>query len=209
MASIIDNGTTTMPTREKLRRQDTNNLPDQSSRQDDVSTPAPTQTAAQVRKDEKGDVTKKDLFAAAEEADGGTVTKQLATEKRKERAKEVGQAVARMIASHGSVRMATALQLLRRELARCHDVLLPFASEVDFLSIIVLAETLLGTKDWKEISRDELDAIKRAADLGQREECMTFDHYNQVFRGMAARGWLKGPEINFDQVEPKPADEPS
>jgi hypothetical protein len=93
--------------------------------------------------------------------------------------------------------MATSFQLLRRELSRCHDALGNLPSEKDYLSIIVLIEGELGIKNWKEVTRPELEALKKAIAIGMSEPKVTYDHYNKVFRVLNASGYNTGPIFEF------------
>jgi hypothetical protein len=84
--------------------------------------------------------------------------------------------------------MAADLELLKRELARCHDVLGPLPREADFLSVVVLVELELGTKPWREISPQELAALQSVIEIGVKEPRVTFDEFNKTIRTLNASG---------------------
>jgi hypothetical protein len=168
-------------------------------------------TVAKVDATEKGDETKKDTFADSDAGADPDARMREATCTRRTAAQNTSTALSRLISSHGSVKMATDLQLLRRQLSRCHGLLEPFRSERDYLSIVVLVELELGSKDWKEITKDELVALKKAIDIGVKEEHVTFNHYGRVLRVLNASGFVTGPSFEFAESESpgkEPLDEP-
>ena len=121
-------------------------------------TPRPRYTVSRIDKNERGDEKKKDLFEGAGINAVVGITGREAASLRQTVATEVVRAIGRVIAAHGTIKMAADLQLLKKRLSRCHDELGQLRSESDFLSIAVCVEMALGTKNWKEITRQELAA---------------------------------------------------
>lgn len=160
-------------------------------------------TLARVNRQEKGDIHTKDQHTWADNADEASTAAQGAAEKRKAIAREITAAAKRVVSSHGSVKLAATLQVLKRELARCHDVLDGVASEQDYLSIVVLAELSLSETDWKKLSKAQLSLIKDAVMIGESQARVTYDDYNKVFRQLNAQGSLSEPV--FDVADCNPA----
>ena len=129
-----------------------------------------------------------------------------AADTRKAIAREIGEAAERTIASHGSVKLATALQLLRRSLSNAHAVIGECKSEADFLSIVVLAETAISGKKWSDLGKDIFVQIKAAAALGETQNRVTYDDFNRVFRVLNATGSVSGPALDFDKSDEEDAD---
>ncbi len=205
MAALQGNGTGTATVKSLFERGATNPLTDQS-RQEEARPRPETRTVSRVDRCERGDREAKDVSAASDGTSSTTDSAPAAAATRRELAAQLSRAIARVIAGHGSVKMATALQLLKRELSRSHDVLGPLKTENDYLSIVVLVETGLGTKDWKAISKQELNALRAALEIGAKEPRVTFDDYNRTFRLLNASGWGTGPSFEFaDPDEPPPA----
>src|SRR5208283_548554 len=181
MAALSRNGTGTLTGGGLFKGEATSPLPDQSQVKDEGASPLKEQrTAAYIDRREKGDQQARDLYSGQEGAAAETEDAQAAAATRRQLAEETCDAIARVLASHGSVRMASHLQLLKRQLSKCHDALGPLKSEADFLSIVVLVELELGNRDWKSLSRPELQDLKTVLQVGVKEPQVTFDHYNQM-----------------------------
>jgi len=213
MASIQRNGTGWAVTRSWFERNATNAYLDKV--QEEGVTPKPeSRTDPNVRRSEKGDENKKDVSSPGENVDAAlagsavTIRKNLAT--------ALAEAIRQVISSHGKPKMALALQLLKRQLAKDHETLRPYKTEGDFLSIIVLVEAVLGNRDWKEISKEELTALRSEIRIGEKDPLVTYNHYLAAVRRLNASGWRTGPVIEFkddefslpyDTNEPEPPDE--
>lgn len=204
MAAFSGNGTGTLTANARLRvqRGDTFPLPHQDVLIDEEPAQSPEErTVPRVRRVERGNADTRDLYAP-----GVTepTTSDVAGEPARNRAEIAGQlstAISHAIAGHGSVKLAAALQILRRELSRCHDALGPFPTESDFLSIVTLVEMEIGGRNWKEISKQELEALKLAVEVGVKEPLVTFDHYNKALRRLNASGWVTGPSLDLSDSE--------
>jgi hypothetical protein len=195
------NGTGTVATPNRFQSGATLPLPDQSAEEvENVEPQTQSPTLSRIDQREKGDKRKLD-FSSVEERMGAGADLDAGADRRKELAGGLAQAISRVVANHGRVKMAAALQILKHELSRGHDVLGTLGSEGDYLSIIVLLEQELGNRNWKEISKQELACLKTVVEIGVKEPRVTYDHYNQVFRRLNASGWRTGPVIEFDEKE--------
>jgi hypothetical protein len=178
--------------------------------EEDVQPSSDSRTVAQVFRRERGDSEAKDRFRSPDgmETSAGDVERAAAT--RKEVAEKLCATLDRFKSSHGPLKAVVALELLKRELSRSHEVLGPLLSEGDFLSIIVLVETVLGSKDWKDLSKQELTALRSTLAIGMTEPRVTFDHYNHAFRRFCSSGSATGPVFESEEApEPEgPLDEP-
>jgi hypothetical protein len=201
MASFASNGTGTQTENSLFQDKATSSASGHAeATNEDAPSPKEARTAAHIDRREKGDEKAKDLGALPDPLTGESQDQQAAALRRK-LAESLCEIVARMIASQGSVRLASHLQILRRELSQCHELLVPFKSETDFLSLVVLVEMELGNKDWKAITKPELQTLKDMLQIGVREPRVTFDHYNQAARSLVASGWISGPTFEIDVTE--------
>lgn len=202
MAAFSGNGTGTVPTRSLFRDGVTSPLPDRRSDRDEhANAPRESRTAASIDRREKGDENAKDHYAAEDASERESEQAEAVAAQRRALAQGLCEAVGRLISSHGAARMASHLQLLKRQLSRCHDALGSVTSESDFLSLVVLAEMLLGNRDWKSISREELQALKAALQLGVHAPRVTFDDYNLAHRKLIAAGWVIGPTFEIGDAD--------
>lgn len=119
-----------------------------------------------------------------------------------------GQAarVERLEALLGTVPLATEIQLLKRDLARGHDVLRS-AGETNYLSVVGLAEAALASLTWKQYTPVVVDALREAFTAGTRQEPLTFPDYQAIRRGFRERGVPVGPTIDLDALEPEDLEE--
>lgn len=165
------------------------------------------ETVSKVTIEEKGEI-ESDSYSSDERLEQGIVMVRVAAEKRKKMAGGISKAFERLGTHCGKARAAADLQLLKRELARCHEELGPYPSESNFLSIVVLLELELGKKAWNAISKEELLFLKRAADIGISKDQITFDDYNFHLRTLNSSGYRTGPILDFDGTfEDIPIDE--
>lgn len=170
---------------------------------DDVEQQVPVkETVARINREEKGDLSTKDKYEWTEADDGGSVVAEAAASERQKIAREITDAAKRTVSNHGSIKLAASLQLLRRALSKCHDVLRDRKSESDYLSIVVLAERVLSQEKWQGITKDTLQQLKTALALGETAPRITYDDFNQVFRQLNATGSLSGPALDFDDDTP-------
>lgn len=100
----------------------------------------------------------------------------------------------------------------------CREQLFPgyCSRHSTILSLVVLLEAALGNRDWKEIAKEELQALRAEVRVGEREAAVTDDHVVGATRRLNASGWSTGPVIEFheeefvppdDKYETEPADE--
>jgi hypothetical protein len=211
MASLPGNGTGTLSVKHRPPDGMTTNLPDQTGEGEGDDRPVSEsrdRTVARINRQERGDRRIKDLYAPADGTSSATGDEEVAASTRKETAGQLAKAIRRVIAAYGSASMATAFQLLRRELSKCHDSLGPLPSESNFLSITTLVEMELGNKSWQQVSQEELNALKRAIDLGVSEPRVTYDHFNQTCRVLNASGYVTGPALEFPEPFEPPDEGP-
>jgi len=205
MAIFPESGMGTLAVKTRVLEEATNPRPDPA--RDDEASPQPKEdrTPAPVKPTERGDRKVKDL---RHDTDGTLIETSMASATtRKEVAARLVKAIGRVISSCGAIKMAADLELLKRELSRSHDVLRPIPTENDYLSIVVLVESELGTKLWREISTYELNALKSAIEIGLKAPQVTYDDYNRTLRTLNASGWRTGPILELGVVEDLPDDE--
>jgi hypothetical protein len=154
-----------------------------------------------VDRAEKGDAKGKDQRSATPGDDHESASALAAAEARKALAAALAQALSRTAALLGTVKMAAHLQLLRHELSKAHGRLMALPSEAGFLSIVVLVEAELGKKSWRELTKEELAALKKAVERGAKQPRVTFDDYNQVLRILHSSGWSPGPALDLTGAE--------
>jgi hypothetical protein len=78
------------------------------------------------------------------------------------------------------------LQLLKRDLARGHELLAP--ADNDYRSVLTLVEGALACLTWKEYTPATLDALRTAFAAGARDGPFTFADSDAVRRHFAAAG---------------------
>jgi len=119
---------------------------------------------------------------------------------RSELARDVLHHVEQVIPLIGDVALPTHIQLLRRELSRCHDELKGRPGESPFLSIVTLVEAALAQQKWKQFTGHQLEQIRLAIDVGYRQMHVTFADYDRVRRELAAQKVDTHPRINLESV---------
>lgn len=185
--------------RHRVDSAETSALADPLPTDDDEQTSTAPETGARVHRHEKGDALAKDKTAAADTV--SLAAEQSAAENRKKIAQEIGEAAKRAISSHGSVKLATALQLLRRSLSKAHDVIGEDKTEANFLSMVVLAETAVSCRKWNDLGKEVFQHIKSVATIGETQHRVTYDDFNQVFRVLNANDLISGPYLDFDATD--------
>ena len=119
---------------------------------------------------------------------------------RTELARQLLGQVERLTAQLGTVSLATEIQLLKRNLARGHD-LLRAAGETSFLSVVTLVESALACLTWKQYTTQVVDTLRQGFTAGTRDAPFRFNDYDAVRRLFAERGVLTVPVIDFDSLE--------
>ena len=104
---------------------------------------------------------------------------------RSELARELLHRVEQLPALVGDVSLPTNIQLLKRDLSRCHDALRHHPTESSFLSIITLVESAITQTRWKEYSRNQFDRIRSAFEVGYRQLHVNYDDYDRIRRAFA------------------------
>lgn len=125
----------------------------------------------------------------ADDGEGGRV--------RSELARDLLHRVDQLVPLVGDVALATNIELLKRDLSRCHDVLLAHPSESDFLSIVTLVESAMNQLKWKQYTRSQLEAIRQAFDIGYRQVRVGFSDYERARTLVAANALETTPRIDL------------
>ncbi|HEV3258878.1 MAG TPA: hypothetical protein VG013_18555 [Gemmataceae bacterium] len=109
--------------------------------------------------------------------------------------------VGRLEARLGEVSLAAEVQLLKRELARGHELLSSRPADNDYLAAVTLVEAALASLTWKGYTPQVLDALRQAFAAGTRQGPFTFADYDAIRRQFAAAGIPTAPAIDL----PSPA----
>jgi hypothetical protein len=121
-----------------------------------------------------------------------------ADEARAALARQLLSRVDRLAALLGDVSLAAEVRLLKRDLARGHDLLAPLPTENDYRSVLTLVEGALACLTWKGYTPAVLDALRRAFTAGAREGPFAFADYDAVRRHFASAGIRTAPAIEGD-----------
>lgn len=99
---------------------------------------------------------------------------------RSELAKDIHDRIIKIAPYAGDLSLATYIQLLKRDLSRCHDVLHDHPTEQNFLSIITLIEAAISQKKWRDYDSRQFEKFKNAIDIGYRQPVVSFTDYKSV-----------------------------
>jgi hypothetical protein len=110
--------------------------------------------------------------------------------------------VRRLEAHRGDVSLAAEVQLLKRDLARGHDLLAARPADNDYLSVITLVEAALASLTWRAYTPQVLDALRLAFAAGTREGAFTFADYAAIRRHFTAAGIPTEPAIDLASAAP-------
>jgi hypothetical protein len=105
---------------------------------------------------------------------------------RSELARDLIRRVDQLLPLVGDVSLATHIGLLKRDLSRCHDALKDHPGESNYLSIVTLVESAMAQLKWKQYTPPQLDAFRKALDIGYRQVRVRFEDYEKA-RGLLAR----------------------
>jgi len=119
---------------------------------------------------------------------------------RSEWAKQLMERVDELLASVGDVSLPTHVELLKRDLSSCHDVLATHPTEGDFLSIVTLVESALAQKKWRDYSREQLEEIRRAFELGYQQQRVGHEDYRSIRRVFVSRNVDSSPQIDLESL---------
>jgi hypothetical protein len=161
--------------------------------------PGNGKTSSVVSEEDKGDIEPCDSPVFPQSAAG--VPSALSTDERRKLAGRLDSLMNRVIESHGKVSMAANLQLLKRELSRCHDVLGALTYESDYLSIVTLVEANLASMDWKSATKQQLRQVEQALAVGCAESSVTFDDYTRAARRLRGSGLPTMPSFELGTEE--------
>jgi len=100
-----------------------------------------------------------------------------------------------------TVSLAAEIQLLKRDLARSHAILLARPENNNFLSVVTLVEAALRSLTWKGYTLGVLDALRQAFAAGLRQGEFTFEEYDAIRRHFKASGITTGPTIDLSSPD--------
>jgi hypothetical protein len=130
---------------------------------------------------------------------------ELAMTERVKIAKRITEAVGRMIPHVGTVKLTALLQLLKRDISRCHDLLRDKRSETDYVSVVAIVENALAGTNWKQLTEKSLERLKSALAVGEVRRRVTYTDFKRVRDELIAGGLLGGPAFDYgDAVTAKP-----
>lgn len=131
--------------------------------------------------------------AILDDGEGGRV--------RSEAARDLVRRVDQLLPLVEDVSLAANIQLLKRDLSRCHDLMKGRTGESDFLSIVTLVESAMAQLKWKQYTREKLEAIRQALDIGYRKVRVRFDDYEEARRLLASSGVDAAPRIDLESLK--------
>jgi predicted DNA-binding antitoxin AbrB/MazE fold protein len=118
--------------------------------------------------------------------------------------RELAQALVRRVESLlpfiGDVGLPAHLELLKRDLARSHQVLRAHPEDNDYLSVITLVESVLVSRSWKQYTREYLEAIRQALEVGCGPQPVSFADYERAGDLFAAAGIDTMPRVDLDAL---------
>lgn len=120
---------------------------------------------------------------------------------RSELARDLIQRVHESLPLVGDVSLATHVNLLKRELSRCHDALKNHSSERAYLSIITLVESAMAQLKWKQYTRPQLEAICQALEIGYRQVRIDFADYEYARSLFSQQNVDATPRIDLGAVK--------
>jgi hypothetical protein len=120
---------------------------------------------------------------------------------RPELARQLLARVDRIESRLGDISLAAEVQLLKRELARGHDVLNSCREDNNYLSVVTLVEGALANLTWKGYTPAVLESLRRAFSAGTCEGSFTFEDYDAVRRHFAGAGIATGPRIDLTSLD--------
>lgn len=164
-------------------------------------------TAPEVDPDERGDEEERNRAEGkvTDQASGAkeeTVSSNgEAVRVRSEVARDLIHRVDGLLPLVGDVALATNIQLLKRDLSRCHDLLWGHPGESDFLSIVTLVESSLAQLKWKQYTRPQLEAMRQVFDTGYRQVQVTFEDYEKARTLFASKRVEVTPRIDLESLK--------
>lgn len=128
-----------------------------------------------------------------EDGEGGRV--------RSEQARDLVQRVNQLLPLVGDVALATHIGLLKRDLSRCHDALNDHPGESNYLSIVTLVESAMAQLKWKQYTPPQLEAIRKALDIGYRQVRVRFEDYEKARTLLSRKNVDATPRINLESLK--------
>lgn len=120
---------------------------------------------------------------------------------RSEIARDLIHRVDELVPLVGDVALATNVQLLKRDLSRCHDLLRGHPRESDFLSIVTLVESSLAQLKWKQYTRPQLETIRQVFDIGYRQVQVGFEEYEKARTLFCSKHVEATPRIDLESLK--------
>lgn len=120
---------------------------------------------------------------------------------RSELARDLCNRVNKLLPLVGEVAFATELQLMKRDLSRCHNLLSACVQETNFLSIVTLIESAVAQRKWLEFTSSQLALIQSAFEVGYRQICVSFSDYDSIRQKFSTGNIDTHPRIDFDVLD--------
>jgi len=120
---------------------------------------------------------------------------------RSEVARDIRNRIDTLIPIVGQIAFATELQLLKRDLSRCHDLLRNRPSETNFVSIMTLVESAMSQRKWREYGPSPLELIRSAIDVGYRKTSVRFSDYESIRQQFSEESIDSHPRIDLASLD--------
>ena len=130
--------------------------------------------------------------AAVDSADGE------ASRLRSALARQMSQRARNLISHLGDPSFATSLELLKRDLSRCHDRLANRPSEAHFLSLVTLIESVFAQTKLKDYTPSQLEQVLAAIEVAYRQPKITFEDYERIRKDFLRHGIETRPIFDLD-----------
>jgi hypothetical protein len=163
-------------------------------------------TLAKVKGKERGKSDRPDVAASQVSHTHAAIEKNKQVFERKAIAERLHLLMERVLASHGTVKMAANVAVLRHELSKAHEKIGHSTIESDYLSIITLVESNLASMDWKLAQKSQLKKVAEVLAFG-RQNYLVFDDYNKAVKVLRGQMLPTGPSFEIDVHESAQDDE--
>lgn len=120
---------------------------------------------------------------------------------RSEQARDLVQRVNQLLPLLGDMSLATHIGLLKRDLSRCHDALKDYPGESNYLSLVTLVESAMAQLKWKQYTRQQVEAIRQALDIGYRQVRVRFEDYDKFRTLFAQKNVDATPRIDLESLK--------
>lgn len=120
------------------------------------------------------------------------------TRLRSQAASRIVSATQRLTAALGTVKAAAQLQVLKRSLFECHDLVSDSNLDSSFLSIVTLIEGAIADAKWKSLNAAQLKSIVRAINPGLNQALVPYQDYLGAVREFRSHSIHSGPTFELD-----------